>query len=219
MKKFEIAGNGWYTIPGTNTRKPCQFLKTQTIAFYHDDYHSGRSWESIGTIENLIWTLKNDIHPFTHNLSKAIQQLKIILRQDLPEIFRQTNSRELTVCVIPRAKVESHYRLDQLHFKATICEVANELENFLDGTSYITRKTNTRTTHLDRSGAGGDGQTPYPGITKDTCIISNEITGKDLLVIDDVYTKDVGIDEDAIQALLDSGAHSVIFYSIGKTLK
>ena len=60
---------------------------------------------------------------------------------------------------------------------------------------------------------------PYPGITKTTCTISDEIKGKDILLIDDVYTKDVGIDEDAIQALFDHGAKSVIFYSVGKTLK
>lgn len=80
------------------------------------------------------------------------------------------------------------------------------------------RHTNTRTTHLNRNGQGGDGNLPYPGITKDTCSISNQVIGKDILLIDDLYTKGVNIDEDAIQALLDKGANSVIFYSIGKTV-
>ena len=48
---------------------------------------------------------------------------------------------------------------------------------------------------------------------------SNRANVKNILLIDDVYTKDVGIDEDAIQALFDHGAKSVIFYSVGKTLK
>ena len=88
----------------------------------------------------------------------------------------------------------------------------------MGGGTYIIRSVNTRTTHLDKLGGGGDGDTPYPGITKTTCTISDEIKGKDILLIDDVYTKDVGIDEDAIQALFDHGAKSVIFYSVGKTL-
>jgi predicted amidophosphoribosyltransferase len=42
--------------------------------------------------------------------------------------------------------------------------------------------------------------------------------GKDILLIDDVYTCSINIDEDAIQALYDNGANSVIFYAIGKTV-
>ena len=42
------------------------------------------------------------------------------------------------------------------------------------------------------------------------------IKGKNILLIDDLYTKSININEDMIQALLDNGAKSVIFYSIGK---
>jgi predicted amidophosphoribosyltransferase len=59
---------------------------------------------------------------------------------------------------------------------------------------------------------------PYPGITKDTCTISDQVKGKNILLIDDLYTKTVNIDEDAIQALLDKEAKSVTFYSVGKTV-
>ena len=218
MQEFEIDGGGWHTVPGTNMRRPCQFLNKKVQAFYHGDYESGGAWERQGTIANLIWTLKNDTNPFPKNLQNAINQLKGILRQDLAEIQKKAN-KELTICVIPRAKNEQNYRSDQLNFKRTVCEIANELASFEDGISYIIRSVNTRTTHLDKSGGGGDGDTPYPGITKTTCTISDEIKGKDILLIDDVYTKDVGIDEDAIQALFDHGAKSVIFYSVGKTLK
>ena len=48
--------------------------------------------------------------------------------------------------------------------------------------------------------------------------ISDLVRGKDIVLIDDLYTKTVNIDEDAIQALHDNGARSVIFYSVGKTL-
>ena len=59
---------------------------------------------------------------------------------------------------------------------------------------------------------------PYAGITNDTCTLSDEIIGKDILLIDDLYTKTVNIDEDCLQALIDKGARSVYFYSIGKTV-
>lgn len=219
MKQFEMDGSGWYTVPNTSDRRSCKFLNRNVLAFYHGDYRSNGDWQRTGTLANLIWTLKNDTHPFPNNLSNAIKQLKDILRKDLPEIQKIVNNKELTICVIPRAKTEQNYRQDQLYFKSTVSEIANELENFGDGTAHIIRIINTRTTHLDRSGDGGDGDTPYPGITNNTCIISEKVRRKDILLIDDVYTKDVGIDEDAIQALFDHGASSVIFYSIGKTLK
>lgn len=40
---------------------------------------------------------------------------------------------------------------------------------------------------------------------------------KDILLIDDIYTKTINIDEDAIQALIESGAKSVTFYAVGRT--
>jgi len=63
-----------------------------------------------------------------------------------------------------------------------------------------------------------NGDTPYPGITISTCDIASDVRGKDILLIDDIYTKTINIDEDAIQALLDSGATSVHFYAIGRTI-
>ena len=123
----------------------------------------------------------------------------------------------MTVCVVPRAKVESIYRPDQLLFKRTAQKVINKL-GFNDGTNYINRHTNTRTTHRNKHGYGGDGDMPYPGITKRTCHISNEVKNKNIILIDDLYTKTINIDEDAIQSLLDKGAKSVMFYAVGKTV-
>ncbi|NBA75573.1 amidophosphoribosyltransferase [Emticicia sp. ODNR4P] len=170
------------------------------------------------SVENLIWTFKNDVDPFPERLTKVQQHLTAILRQDLPQILRKVGESNLTVCVVPRSKAESYYRSDQLLFRRVISNVVDGLPNFENGTNYISRHTNTRTTHLDRNGEGGDGNLPYPGITKDTCTISGLVNGKDILLIDDLYTKSVNIDEDAIQALLDKGADSVTFYSVGKTL-
>lgn len=92
------------------------------------------------------------------------------------------------------------------------CEVS-----CFDGSDYIIRHTDTRTTHLNKSGHGGDGDLPYPGITMDTCYLSDEIRGKRILLIDDIYTKTVNVDEDCIQALLDKGAEKVILLTIART--
>ena len=104
MQEFEIDGSGWHTVPGTNMRRPCQFLNKKVQAFYHGDYESGGAWERQGTIANLIWTLKNDTNPFPKNLQNAINQLKGILRQDLAEIQKSRKNGRLCYdcCHYPR---------------------------------------------------------------------------------------------------------------------
>lgn len=194
-----------------------EYLKKDTTAFYHTDYHSGGNWKMDGTIENMIWTLKNDSSPFPQRLPRARQRLENILSTDLPQILNSTNLHSLTVCVVPRAKNDSYYKNDQLYFRQIINNVVNNLNGFYNGTDYIKRHTNTKTTHL-KGEEGGEGRLPYICITKNTCTISKEVQNKNILLIDDIYTKSVNIDEDAIQALLDNGANSVIFYAIGKTV-
>jgi hypoxanthine-guanine phosphoribosyltransferase len=82
--------------------------------------------------------------------------------------------------------------------------------------------TDTKTTHLAHSPKAaqyaGNGSMPYIGITKDTCNISDNIRGKRILLIDDIYTAGVNIDEDAIQTLLHNGAKFINFYAVGKTV-
>lgn len=194
-------------------------LKQDIIAFYHGDYQGGGNWRVPGSIENLICTFKNDVTTYTEQtLINAAKRLALILKEDMPEVLRLSGKQCLRVCVIPRAKREDSYRNNQLYLRATIQYVTKHLAGFVDGTHDIIRHTNTSTTHLARSGHGGEGELPYVGITKDTCNISADVIGQDILLIDDLYTKTVNIDEDCIQALLDKGARSVIFYSIGKTL-
>ena len=135
------------------------------------------------------------------------------------------NVNELTIVGIPRSKAENYYSPEQQFFRRGIQEAIKELQNelhlnLIDGTLYITRHTNTKTTHLaKKDNVENDGDMPYPGITRSTCNISEEVSGKDILLIDDIYTLDVNIDEDAIQALYDKGANSVRFYSVCKTFK
>ena len=192
-----------------------EFLKKSTQAYYRFDY------TTYGTEGNpdFINHLKNQFGDTNvSTLQNAVNELIKVLQEDLPKIknFHKTN---LTVCVIPRAKAESHYSDNQKLFKRVISSVVDKLNGFSNGTNFIIRQINTRTTHMNRSGYGGDGDMPYVGITKATCKISNEVRGKDILLIDDIYTKGVNIDEDAIQALFDNGARSVIFYAVAKTYK
>lgn len=218
MNHFTIESeSSWFTNPTTNKRQTAIFLKQPIDAFYHGDYIGGGQWRVQGTIENIIVTLKNDINPTPPAvLQNASQLLANILLADLRLIPQQIGKNNLSICVIPRAKV--NYNPNQLLFKATVSDVANRLNGFNNGTNYILRHTDTITTHRNRAGYGGNGNLPYPGITKSTCTISNEVRGKDILLIDDLYTKSVNIDEDAIQALLDKGANSVTFYSVGRTV-
>ena len=194
-----------------------EYLGQDIQGFYHEEYHAG-NWKIDGTIENIITTLKNDIPPFKsqETLQLAINRLIAIVEKDLIQI-KQSNQINLTICIIPRAKIEDSYANNQLLFKKVIHHLTVKL-GFNDGSNYIKRYINTRTTHRDRSGHGGDGQRPYPYITKDTCNISNKVKDKDILLIDDLYTKSINIDEDAIQVLLDNGAKSVIFYAPAKTV-
>lgn len=194
-------------------------LSRETLAYYHTDFYGSKNFDRN---PNYLYKFKNDPqHNWTEQqIDQAIIQLRNVLLEDLPTILQEQQVNSLTVCVIARAKADRTYRANQLLFKATIKSVVNQLNGFLDGTDYIIRHTNTRTTHLRRpmDGFVNDGPLPYKGITKDTCSISDDVNGKDILLIDDIYTHGVDIDEDAIQALLDKGAKSVIFYAIGKTV-
>lgn len=171
-------------------------------------------------MENIITTLKNQFGDTSlEHLERTSEDMLDVLKRDLPLILRLSGKEELTICAIPRSKAESSYLPEQLFLKKTIKAYATDQDGFHDGTDYIIRHTDTKTTHMSKTSYGGTGDMPYPGITKATCSISEEVRGRDILLIDDLYTEGVNIDEDAIQALLDNGAESVIFYSLGKTLK
>ena len=197
---------------------PNLFLKQKIKGFYHKDYFSSGNWDKEGALEYLIWSLKNDEGCKEHHkqyLSTAYKRLKIILQRDLPKIKEKISVDSLVVCVVPRAKEGFVYNEDQLLFRKAVSDTVDKIEKgFINGTKYLVRHTSTKTTHLKQD---NEGILPYIGITKDTCYISDNVIGKDILLIDDIYTKTVNIDEDAIQALLDKGARSVHFYTVGKT--
>jgi len=194
---------------------PNDYLTQEVQGFYHADFGGVGSPNN----PNFLYRLKNDPHHSwsREDLFAAMKEFAKILEDDLPAIQAFLN-KTLTICVVPRSKADKSYRSDQLLFKNTIKQIVQKL-GYIDGTEYIVRHTNTKTTHLRQpmDGFDNDGDLPYEGITKATCNISDYVRGKDILLIDDIYTKTVNIDEDAIEALLENGARSVAFYAIGRT--
>jgi len=223
VNKFIIkTEKSWYTDPITKTNKKAIFLFKPIISFYNDDYIPGdkNRRETFGNVEYIINTLKNQFLKIdNYEILQAKNNFIQILKNDLPKILTEIKTTQINVCVVPRSKKENMYSPTQLFFKQSIKEAVMQLSGLIDGTNYIIRHSNTRTTHLDRSGYGGDGDMPYPGITKNTCNISDNVKHKDILLIDDLYTEGVNVDEDAIQALFEKGARNVYFYSLGRTVK
>lgn len=193
------------------------YLNQNIQGFYHTHFGG----VDLPNNPNFLYKLKNDPHHnwTTDHLKTAIAEFEKILIDDLPKIQSHLGVASLTVCVVPRSKADKNYSQNQLLFKATVKHIVNKL-GLIDGTDYIIRHTNTKTTHLKKpmEGFNNDGDLPYVGITNATCNISDSVNGKDILLIDDIYTKTVNIDEDAIQALLNKGAKSVTFYAIGNTV-
>lgn len=200
-----------------------EYLNQNIQGFHHTDYVAYENRNEIENYPMYLLTLKNDPnHNWWHSkLQNAQNEFLRVLLIDIPEISLQINKKPLMVCVVPRSKSENTYNANQLLFKATVRNAVNQLgNNFIDGTNLIARHTNTKTTHIRKpiEGFNNDGLMPYVGITNATCNIYNDIIGKDILLIDDIYTHTVNIDEDAIQSLLDKGANSVSFYAVGKTV-
>ena len=211
---------------------PNRFLEKQTVGF-HNTYYTGYNEPDN---PNFLNELKNNFNNANISiLNEARDTVTNILQNDLTIILRNIMPSCICVCV-PRAKKISTYSDKQLMFiegvRNAVSSISAELKSLekigkiksdvykiKDGTDYIIRKKNTQTTHLRNSNVpGNDGDEPYPGITKETCIINkNEIKGQNIILIDDIYTKTVNIDEDCIQALYDYGANKVIFYAIAFT--
>ena len=139
------------------------------------------------------------------------------------------NEDNIIVCRVPRSK--TFFAESQLYFQKAVREAISLANgginrNFIDGVDYITRIKDVATTHLaDSIWAQRKfphlvvGDKPYPGITKDSCEISDRIANQTILLIDDIYTLGVGVVEDCIQALYDKGEKRIIFYAVGRTIK
>lgn len=200
--------------------KQNNFLIKQDVRGYFHQYYTGYKQKDNPDFIN---TLKNTFDSERQlDLIKAQQKVINILIEDIPHIMRESKLSNCICICVPRSKSLKTYNSTQLFFKNAVRIVANRLDRVVDGTNYIQRIKNTYTTHLDKATRDGkisnDGEKPYKGITVDTCNIDRaKIQGKNIILIDDIYTKNINIDEDCIQALFDNGAKNIIFYSIGYT--
>ena len=209
MKKFTIKSN--------------KYLEKDVVAYAHKNYEGGIGRHNIdGTIENLIISLKNNNGDASvSKIATAVMNLEEILEKDLPEIYKNNfgSGEEIVVVCVPRSK--ANFKDCQLLFRKTVKNVVKSLDSaFTDGTNHIKRHTSTKTTHKTcfaekGENPGGSGSMPYVGITAKTCDISNQVEGKNILLIDDLYTSGVNVCEDCLQTLLQKGAKNVIFYCVG----
>lgn len=170
---------------------------------------------------NYINTLKNTFDNKSYsNLVKAKEQVENILINDIPLIMFENKLTECVLACIPRAKALETYSDNQLYFIKAVKNAAQRISGVIDGVDCITRVKNTKTTHLANRNISivNDGRMPYPGITEETCRIDvNMLRDKTVILVDDIYTKNVNIDEDCIQALINAGAKKVLFYAIAYT--
>lgn len=199
-----------------NLIRPLHGLKRPIVGYFHDWYYT---YEDPRTKINYVVTLKNDLLKRTHSeIHFAMHRLLPVLVEDFAQIAKESADRKLTVCGVPRSKAECSYDRWQTGLKRTIRKAVSQNPDLVDGLDFIVRETDTCTTHLmKRARHGGSGEMPRPGLIRDTCRLSSDIHGRDILLVDDIYTPGVGIDEDALQTLLDAGARSVVFYSVGYT--
>lgn len=193
-----------------------RFLEKNIDGYYHQLYTGFKQPDN----PNFLNTLKNTFYTEAYkNLIEAREKVTKILMDDLPEIIAEKSMSNCMIVCAPRAKILKSYKDSQLMLKEAIKIAANNIYGVTDGTDCIRRVLNTRTTHLRTDGSfQNDGDDPYPGITVATCEIDrSRIKDQKIILIDDIYTKTVNIDEDCIQALYDNGANRVLFYSIGYT--
>ena len=197
------------------------FLHKEIEAFYSCKYiklNSDNTNSFSGMVSDDIRTLKNTFNEEIDNIMLyAKDSIRIIATTDIKAIINEKNIINPVVVCVPRSKAS--FSDKQLLFQKAISEAAENI-GAVGGSYYIKRIIDTKTTHLIRTKKGdisGDGDLPYPGITKKTCHLCGSVRGRNIILVDDIYTKTVNVDEDCCQFLLDNGANSVILYTICKT--
>lgn len=191
------------------------FLIKEIHSFYDTDY-LGYANEGNQDFLNI---LKNTYGNYSENsLSYAFNQLNPFFKDmiDITYTHSEFNFNwPLTICIVQRAKIENNK--NQLLFLTAIKEFVSGIvddlnaakyhEIFEDVYDYLTRTSNTKTTHLppDISNYLNDGEKPYLGITNATFKISEKVKGKSILLIDDIYTKNMNFVENTLQTILVAG--------------
>lgn len=196
---------------------PNEYLSQPITAYYCLDFFGFRKPGN----PDFLNILKNDFMDVSiRSIRESYTKVIDICQEHIDDILEQENLD--TICVVPRSKRIFHYQEEQLYFLWAIQALFEQnllkSKNVINGADYLIRHTNTRTTHFhNKPKYGGDGEYPYVGITKDTCHIASKLKEKSILLIDDIYTKTINIDEDCIQALLDNGAKKVVLFTIART--
>lgn len=199
MHQFNLKENSYLD------KKACGYFSYDYVGYQQPD-----NPDFINRLKNMTkkWNELELVHDFIMAYETAYKAIG--------EIIRKETFSNCVVAVIPRSKTENSYSQSQRLFRKAISCATDKL-GLSNATDAIKRIRNTKTTHSWRL-ENNAGNAPYPGITKDTCEISaRAITGKNVILVDDVYTEGVNIAEDCIQTLYDLGAKCVILYVIAKT--
>ena len=201
----------------TFTMPPHQYFSSQDVPlFYHEGYVRFQERGRTAYIN----FLKMEERFQDAILIASKDHLREILRIDLPLVLARSGVARLTFVCVPRAKHEGFYDVAQQSLRTTVAEVVRTLPGYEDGTNWIKRVVDTKTTHRHQNmfylGKPNEGKMPYAGISRDTCTFDPRIAGRDLVLFDDIYTRGVGIDEDLVQTLLDLGARSVRMYCLAR---
>lgn len=202
VKKFIIHKNRYLSV---------------SVHGYHSLYYTGFNTDGNPDFLN---TLKNTFNNTqVAVLNTAREEVEKILLNDIPLIMQEKHLEECSIVCVPRAKALTSYSGKQLLFQDAVSNAASKIKGAIDASRSITRTVNTKTTHLKNSqNIENDGDLPYPGITSKTCTIDlDNIKGKDIILVDDIYTVSADVDEDCIQFLLNHGARTVIFYAVAYT--
>ena len=196
-----------FVIPKNN------YLAEDMKGYYNRDYVGYQKPENPDFINHL----KNMTRQYDElDLAPDFVEVFEIAYRDISQIVKKERLDDCAIVVVPRSKKESSYVRSQLVFKKIISCVADKLE-LGNATDAIKRIKDTRTTHSWRM-ENNTGEMPYVGITKDTCELkTSSFRTKDVILVDDIYTKGVFVAEDCAQSLLDFGAKRVILYVIAKT--
>lgn len=205
-----------------NTIEKNNFLSRDIKLYWRYGYvRAGYGNDSVdGQISNDIRTLKNQFRDKSiTDLQCASQRIKKDISEGLGILLQQLSvvSQSWVVVAVPRSKAT--FCKDQLYLIEAISDAIsqNRAEN---GAYFIKRHSDTKTTHLMNTKNGDmntTGDAPYPGITKKTCNLDGDVRGKNVILIDDIYTYGVNVDEDCAQFLFDNGARNVVLYTLCKT--
>lgn len=202
------------------------FLSKNMKAFYHLDYIGNLGADCDNLDKNpagFIYTLKEDFwKPNNPDKLKTAAEIcydyiyDFLSHIDLP---RWSFKHPYYVCLVPRSKAHFYTNNERMLFRDIVRCCVNNLNNprIKDGTDFFIRVKDVRMTHVRNDSGWNNGDRPYPGITMNTCKISPNIKGKNIILIDDIYTQNANVIEDCVETLIKFGAMDIGIYVVAKT--